>query len=443
MENVAKDLQCDARVDLRVTSGLGSPFLAGVIHPVLVLPERMTDERHAGELPAVFAHELAHLHAHDLIWILAGKWLAVLWWFHPLAWTARAAYIGACEEVCDAVAADYVGGAPSYSRTLARAALELVVDAPAPGGIPMIRTSDITRRLRNLKRGIKAAALTRPWVAAAVLTGCITFMVLGCVKLVRADRAETADYVPTDEQEPAPSLYTFGPVIERWINDNDAGKDFGIDFDTGRLSHLYPGRLARGMIRSFDAFDIDALVDVSGKPKNIICADMVVMAADHVWEGDPAAIARELERGRPGSPVYMSAEGELPKSFIFKTHEFETLTGFKAQGGAMGVLQILELSDRIEPRGVRIRYKMIRLEDAAESGIVHFPDDRSMGTLYVRDPGADDWDENWDKLGEARGDVYIPQGKEVKLEVSEEAAGGSLAAREVASRRPASAQLRV
>ena len=200
MEKVAEDLRCRTRVDLRVTPGLGSPFLAGVFRPVLVLPERMTDERHAGELPAVFAHELAHLHAHDLIWIAAGKWLAVLWWFHPLVWTARAAYIGACEEVCDAVAADYVGGAPSYSRTLARAALELVVDAPAPGGIPMIRTSDITRRLRNLRRGIKAAALARRRVVAGILLGCATLVVLGCLQWVRAGHRGTAESPSSEKQ---------------------------------------------------------------------------------------------------------------------------------------------------------------------------------------------------------------------------------------------------
>ena len=381
MEKVAEDLRCRARVDLRVTDGLGSPFLAGVIRPVLVLPERLTDERHAGELPAVFAHELAHLLAHDLVWIVVGKWLAVLWWFHPLAWTARAAYIGACEEVCDAVAADYVGGAPSYSRTLARAALELVVDAPAPGGIPMIRTSDITRRLRNLKRGIKAAALARPWVAVAILLGCVILVILGSLQLVRAGRRRTEESSSSERGWKLTTYYAFGPVIERWINDDDAGEDFSIDFDTGRLWPMYPAGGGPHTVRSSAGLGIDAFVDVSGKPKNIVCSNMVVMAADHVWDGDPEAIAKRLEGGKPGSPIYMSAEGELPKSYIFKTPAFMGLGrlgggmfGFhRLSGGAvepsatatgMGVLQILEMSDKTEPRGVRIRYKMIQQQFA-------------------------------------------------------------------------------
>ena len=382
MEKVAADLQCRARVEVRVTSDLRSPFLAGAIPPVLVLPERMTDEQHAGELPAVFAHELAHVRTHDLIWTLAGKWLSVLLWFHPLIWTVRAAHATACEQVCDAVAAEYVGGSPTYSQTLARAALELVVDAPALAGIPMIRSADITRRLRNLKRGIKAAALARPWVAATVVVGCVTLTALGCLKFVCSEAAQTGESRAASEQALEAKRYTFGPVIERWINDDDAGKDFSIDFDTGRLWDQYPVRLAGGMVPKAEAWGIDAFADVSGKPKNIICSDMIVIAADNAWDGDPAAIVEELERGSPGSPVYMSVEGDLPKSYIFKTHGGIMLGRFDiqhVQRTGMAVVQILELADRTEPRGVRIRYKMIqRRVDSLPGRAVDWPVDRSI-----------------------------------------------------------------
>jgi|GEM_PF-1584377 len=415
MEKVAADLQCRARVNLRVTADLRSPFLVGVIRPILVLPERMMDEHHAGELPAVFAHELAHVRTHDLIWILVGKWLSVLLWFHPLVWTVRAAHVTACEQVCDAVAAEYVGGSPTYSQTLARAALELVVDAPALAGIPMIRSADITRRLRNLKRGIKAAALARPWVAGVVAVGCVTLMGLGCLKFVCSERVETDEPRSASEEALEARRYTFGPVIERWVNDDDAGEDFGIDFDTGLLGDPSP-KNGKG---------VDGMVDVSGKPKNIICFDMVVLAADHVWDGDPEAVVKRLQGGKPGSPIYMSAEGELPKSFIFKTYE-----------GGMGVLQILELSDRIEPRGLRVRYKLVREEDTTKEQtdaavrketpaavekqtpvplperVVTFPETHSVGTLMVGDWGSP---ENWEPLGEARGRVTVPAGKELRL----------------------------
>lgn len=54
--------------------------------------------------------------------------------------------------------------------------------------------------------------------------------------------------------------------------------------------------------------------------------------------------------------------------------------------------------------------------------IVHFPKDRSLGTLYVRDFGSESWYEHWESLGEAKGDISIPPNKQVKLQVNEEAA---------------------
>ncbi len=59
---------------------------------------------------------------------------------------------------------------------------------------------------------------------------------------------------------------------------------------------------------------------------------------------------------------------------------------------------------------------------ALRARAVHFPTDRSMGRLFVRDRGADDWYQGWKELGEARGDVSIPKDTEVKLEVSRDAA---------------------
>jgi hypothetical protein len=61
--------------------------------------------------------------------------------------------------------------------------------------------------------------------------------------------------------------------------------------------------------------------------------------------------------------------------------------------------------------------------DRIENKVIHFPKDRPLGTLYVRDFGSESWYEDWEKLGEAKSDISITQNKEVKLQVNEEAAG--------------------
>jgi hypothetical protein len=72
--------------------------------------------------------------------------------------------------------------------------------------------------------------------------------------------------------------------------------------------------------------------------------------AEPLWEsltpGD--ALADEvLKHGAPGSPVFLSAKGMLPETFLFRTRE-----------GGEGVLQIVGFNDN--PHGVRIRYKLVQ-----------------------------------------------------------------------------------
>ncbi len=59
----------------------------------------------------------------------------------------------------------------------------------------------------------------------------------------------------------------------------------------------------------------------------------------------------------------------------------------------------------------------------AETRIIHFPKDRSLGILRVRDWGTPGW-EGWEELGPARGRVTVPAGKELSLKVTKEGARG-------------------
>jgi beta-lactamase regulating signal transducer with metallopeptidase domain/Leucine-rich repeat (LRR) protein len=325
METVAQETRCRTRVNLRLSPDLGSPFLAGLIRPVMMLPERMADEDHADELPAVLAHELAHLNSCDLVWMTLGRWLSVLLWFHPLAWKVRAAHGTACEQVCDAVAADYAGGAPAYSRTLARLALELVVDAPVAGGIAMIRTSEITRRLRNLKRGIKAAALARPWVVASVLLGCVTLFGIGCLKLVTADRS--AAEFPASLERGLVLHYSFDAEEGRTVTDL-SGKG-----NHGRVhsgTYTPDGKIGRAMF--FDVHgDIGDSIDIGADPS--IQTDVFTLAA-WIRTSLPASVTQTiLGFGRSAYAVTVSSDGRLHYGRIRIVSEGEREVRISMEGG--------------------------------------------------------------------------------------------------------------
>jgi beta-lactamase regulating signal transducer with metallopeptidase domain/peroxiredoxin/Leucine-rich repeat (LRR) protein len=201
LDCVARDLKCSRKVSLRYSSAFTSPFLAGLRNPLLVLPKRMTNPKYAHELPAIFAHELAHVRSNDLLWILIAKALSTLLWFHPLAWWLPDAHTACCEEVCDAVAADHIGNASSYSSTLARIALDMAGNPRLVAGIPMVRSSQIITRLRILKRTIYASPLARHWVALSLLLGAVVLVGLGGVKLVYSKTAEASEAALAESTE--------------------------------------------------------------------------------------------------------------------------------------------------------------------------------------------------------------------------------------------------
>ncbi|MCX7044427.1 MAG: M56 family metallopeptidase [Candidatus Sumerlaeota bacterium] len=189
---------------LRLTTALVSPFAAGVFQPVIMLPQALTAERSQEDLRAVLTHELAHIRSRDPLWMTLGQLLSILLWFHPLAWRIHRAHALACEEVCDGVAAQQSGGAPLYAQTLARIFVDLVVDAPQPLGVPIIRPSEIMRRIKILKAGLQVRELRRSWVVLAFAASLFILAGLGCLKLAYAkDGAADAQISSKELNAPA------------------------------------------------------------------------------------------------------------------------------------------------------------------------------------------------------------------------------------------------
>jgi beta-lactamase regulating signal transducer with metallopeptidase domain len=193
LARVAGELRCRRPVRLCYSRRVGTPLLAGVFRPVIVLPERMAGDECADDLPGILVHELAHLKSGDLLWSRVMQALTIGLWFHPLLWGIRASHASACEEVCDAAAAEYVGNTDAYSGTLARVALALIGQPAAVGGIPMARKAQIRARLETLRQKLGALPLRRGWVAAALVAGMAVTAVLGGLKISQAEPAEPQD----------------------------------------------------------------------------------------------------------------------------------------------------------------------------------------------------------------------------------------------------------
>jgi beta-lactamase regulating signal transducer with metallopeptidase domain/thiol-disulfide isomerase/thioredoxin len=154
-----------------------TPCLVGMWRPMILLPVTQSKPEFAAELPAILAHELAHVRGGDLYWNNLLASLSILLWFHPMAWRIRLAHADACDEVADAIAADYVGDARHYGGMLARLALR--VQHRAAVGLAMARPSGVRRRVESIQRHVFRYGLPRRQVASAVMIAICVCVLLG------------------------------------------------------------------------------------------------------------------------------------------------------------------------------------------------------------------------------------------------------------------------
>ncbi len=195
---IAAALGCRRTVQVRSSQQYAVPFLYGLWRPVLVLPERMCQPGYREQLRGVIAHELAHVGACDFGWNAAIQAVSTTLWFHPLVWRISSAHRAACDAVCDAVSASYLGDVQGYCRTLARVALEGAASFPA-AGLAMARTCEVRRRIAVLQTNVFAAALSRRRVTGVTLVGVISLALLAGLRLALAAEAPPSEDLTADQ----------------------------------------------------------------------------------------------------------------------------------------------------------------------------------------------------------------------------------------------------
>jgi WD40 repeat protein/beta-lactamase regulating signal transducer with metallopeptidase domain len=184
---IALRLNLRSSFEIRQTSDVPSPCVFGVLHPVILLPTTDCQPEQRTALPAILAHEIAHLANHDVVWNSALRALARLLWFHPLLWRAPAAHLAACDAACDATAASYIGDVVSYGQLLAQMALRVSGASHRPA-LQMARASNVRRRIETLHQRLYTQPLSRRGV---IVTAAVTLFLAGLTGALALTRAQT------------------------------------------------------------------------------------------------------------------------------------------------------------------------------------------------------------------------------------------------------------
>lgn len=171
---LGRDFKLAKPVELRESPHISTAALAGVRHPMVLLPRSWRGWT-AAQRRAVLAHEIAHISHHDFLINVGSQAVLAMHFYHPLVhWLVRRLRL-AQELAADAAAASITGGHRVYLHSLAE--LALVHDAgqvrgPALAFLPSRRT--FLRRIEVLRSNRPSSVQLSMPMRLAVLVAMLT-----------------------------------------------------------------------------------------------------------------------------------------------------------------------------------------------------------------------------------------------------------------------------
>ncbi|HEV8361919.1 MAG TPA: HEAT repeat domain-containing protein [Gemmatimonadaceae bacterium] len=133
-------------VELLEADNITIPFTAGILRPVIVLPN-VTRDWSAEKQEAVLLHELAHVARRDLWTSLAAHVACAVHWFNPLVWVAARRLRIEGEKACDDAVLRFGTRASDYADQLLQVVRDTKIRWAPTVAVAMARKSAFEGRL--------------------------------------------------------------------------------------------------------------------------------------------------------------------------------------------------------------------------------------------------------------------------------------------------------
>lgn len=182
------------KLRIAASSEIGSPLVAGVLRPMVLLPLAALSQLPPEQWEAILAHELAHIRRYDLLVNFCQSVLETVYFYHPAFWWVSRQVRREREHCCDDLAVRVSGDALVVARALV--SLEQLRQRPllalAANEGPLFQ-----RLQRLLMERTPASAQAGPMALAAVML----MLIAGSVQAWQAPPPPPAPPAP-----PAPAV---------------------------------------------------------------------------------------------------------------------------------------------------------------------------------------------------------------------------------------------
>jgi beta-lactamase regulating signal transducer with metallopeptidase domain/thiol-disulfide isomerase/thioredoxin len=165
---------------LRFSSRVDGPLLAGIVRPTIILPDNLEAAFDQADVRLMLAHELAHLKRRDLVWNWLPTVVGWLFFFHPLVWLLRRSWFESQEAACDELLLQNQAVRPSeYGRLLLKLSARWAQKPRAS-----LAAAGVLGAYRNLERRIFAMTRVKTYSYRRLLFAASMISVIAILSVV-------------------------------------------------------------------------------------------------------------------------------------------------------------------------------------------------------------------------------------------------------------------
>lgn len=190
--------------NIRQSEHVDSPFVLGLLRPVIYLPFHLPD----GDMEHVIAHERAHIRRLDHLWKPLGFMILSVYWFNPLLWVGYVLLCRDIEAACDekVIRELDAAGIRAYSTALLNCSIHRARIAACPLAFGEVGVKERIKRVMHYKKPAF-------WL---VLLAVIVSISVGAMLLTN----------PVSEKPPAPVIQDDRQIILSLVDEIAYNTDF-------------------------------------------------------------------------------------------------------------------------------------------------------------------------------------------------------------------------
>ena len=136
------------KIEIFLSQASLEPGILGIVKPVLVWPQGISDRLEDGHLEAILAHEVWHVRWNDNLAAAVHMVVEAIFWFHPLVWWLGARMVDERERACDEEVLQLGSQPQVYAESILKIC-EFCVGSPL-ACVAGVTGSDLKKRIANI-----------------------------------------------------------------------------------------------------------------------------------------------------------------------------------------------------------------------------------------------------------------------------------------------------